>query len=477
MVNKNHELFCWSWSVKEGNTAEDRERFTMDFESETQSEQEGAVKSRAKFIMAQNPEARYFFLQTCHRVELYGWGVDPLVAFQYFWPFSKPSQTQVKKIEGDQAFRHLLRVVSSLESEVLGETQITSQIKDALDKNIRIGWLRFPLNRIIETALASSKKIRRETGIGEGTVSVAHASIEGLSDTFDTLKNKKVMVVGAGSMAIQAIEKFLDRGVREINWLNRTRERIQNHPLAQKLEVRIQNFDDRYFLLPFHDVVFVATGAPQFVFEKNKFLNSPLCPLERFLEKTVNDYENQILTRPLKASKSAANLTILLDLGLPRNVDPEIHGLLNTYVRNVDEFRSYTDASKNERIQKALESSPVIDSEVSEFKKISAFWRFNKEIGEIFKGVEIVKQFEINKQVGLEKNEKIEYIVQSIYAKLMHRLKNEIENLIENSDETLAQSIMDILSKAWRHPEQWLQKNQSTQRQPEPKNPSPSPPL
>jgi glutamyl-tRNA reductase len=440
-THKNRRFFCWTWSVRNGDSAEIREELSL-----------RNLESAQKLYLENSSGESYLYLQTCHRVELYGWGDKPMNSFDLFWPDKTSHKNSSKLLLGDDAYRHLVRMISSLESEVLGETQVTSQVKEAFAKNMECGWLKFPLNKIIEKGLASAKSIRTKTGIGEGTVSVAHAAIEGLSDLFETYENKKVLVVGAGSMAVQGIDKFRALGVNHIYWVNRSRDRIVNHSYSQFPEIQVQNFEDRYFLVPFMDIVFVATGSPQYVFEKEGFLNPPTCPMQRHAQVQVPSSTGFDLVQ-----HKARSMRVFLDLGLPRNVDPEIHGLKGTFVRNVDEFRHQSDITKEQRKQKAQEAARIVELEIEDFNKQLVSWLKNKEYTELFQAVEAIRESELAPFKGTQNFEKIDYALRSICGKLMHRLKREIESL----DEASAEQVIETLLKAWRQPEQWLQKKQA----------------
>ncbi len=211
MRSQVKDLVCLSFSARESCDARLRERVTLS--REQQNRLLPAWISQARTF---NPEAGLLFLGTCHRVEVYAIGVSPAQLSMMWQKEVGPLAAQAKVRRGEDALKHLFRVASSLESEVLGETQITGQLKEAAEWSRPKGLLKGPLDRTLQNALKIAKKVRSETRLGFGVVSVAHVAVDGLLDVFESLEGKSVLLIGAGAMARQALDRLQKHGVSQV---------------------------------------------------------------------------------------------------------------------------------------------------------------------------------------------------------------------------------------------------------------------
>jgi glutamyl-tRNA reductase len=433
------QLCCWSLSVRDGDEASLRERATLD-----ETEQEKLLSEWIVEARRENPEAGLLYLSTCHRVEIYGYGIDPKRLKAHWLEARGVDVSDPRLKQGLTAFRHLVRVTSSLESEVLGETQITGQVKEASDKARQCGFSKGPLDRCVQQALRCAKKIRSATALGEGTVSVAHVAVDGLADVFDTLESKNALVIGAGPMAQQALERLVARGLRNITWINRTASKLEAHPLAT--QVRIEDYARMHELVWEHAITVAATSS-----------TAPLLTVDplRAAEKKV----------AARLGRSAIPVPrVILDLGLPRNVESSVHGHDGFFVRNVDEFKDRAEKNSERRRRALEEADQILELEIDNFIKLWKSWEKGPLMAEIFRGVEALRSHELasrTSSLGLEEDVEIEYIVRNIYAKLMHRVVEEVEAL----EPSLAHQVLETLVRAWRQPDQWLQRNPQQLRQ------------
>lgn len=427
MRSRIDDFFCLSLSAREGNDANQREAATLGREA-----QEVLFAEWIRRAREDDCEAGFLFLGTCHRVEFYAIGISPTFLTSLWQKHVGLAASQARLRRGEEALRHLLRVASSLESEVLGETQITGQLKEAAEWARQRGYLRGPLDRIIQNALRITKKIRTTTRLGHGTVSVAHVAVDGLLDVFESLENKKVLLIGAGSMAQQALERLQRRGAREISWVNRNREKIQNHALSS--QTVIENFDKIPELVWQHSIIVAATSAPRALFGRDDLKRA------------------KAAARPLDGPR------VILDLGLPRNVDEKVHGYSGFYLRNVDEFSNRIEEASEQRRQQVGHAESILDEELKGFAKLWEFWAKAPLFKQLSEGLESLRKSEIDAldvNSSVEKKSKVEYITRGIYAKLLHRLLEEIETI----EDPLSTEILEALVRAWRQPDQWPEKN------------------
>ena len=420
---KLEEFLVLGFSAREGDSAAIREVASLP--SEKLEEILGAWLQVAREI---NPEAGLFYLGTCHRIEIYSFGIEADF-LQKLWhgQTGVPSE-KLRMHQGEKAYEHLLRVATSLESEVLGETQITGQVREASERARKSGMLKGPLDRCLQNALRSVKKIRSKTRLGEGVVSVAHVAVDGLEDVFDSLDGKKALVVGAGSMAVQALERLQRRGVSQITWINRSPEKLKEHRLADSSI--IENFSRLHHLVWEHSIVVMATSS-----------SLPLLKREELKK-----------TKPKKEALKAPR--VVLDLGLPRNVEEQIHGFMGFYLRNVDEFSNRVQAATEERKKHLRDAEALLSSELSEFLELWQSWGRGPLISQLVQNLEILRKSQIH-HLNLENNPEIEYLTRNIYAKLLHRLLDEIDCL----DEANSTLVLETLLRAWRQPDRWPEKS------------------
>jgi len=413
-------LYCWSLSARDGDDVTVRERATLPSE-----EMDILLQGWAQALRENFEESGLLYLSTCHRVELYAFGGSPEILRELWLTTVKDKGLKPRFAAGEDALRRLARVTASLDSEVVGETQITGQVRSAADRHRVLGVLRGPLDRVTQFALRTGKRVRSNTRLGEGTVSVAHAAVDGLSDVFDELDGKTALVIGGGTMAEQAIHRLRRNGITTITWVNRTRARLENSPLAA--ECRIEDFSRLHELAWQHSVIVAATGSPEPVIKR---AGLGAC---------------SALIRSV-----APGPRVVLDLGLPRNVESQIHGFSQFYVRNVDEFSTRIHENTERRRGELAKAEALLEHEVQEFLSDFTTRSRGTKIGELYQVLEDFRLSELA-QNELEKNSKIEYLSRNFNAKLLHRLVAEIESL----DDPQSHQVLDVLLRAWRQAEQW----------------------
>lgn len=412
-------LFCWSLSARDGVPAPVRERASLprDFQDSTLR----AWRAR----VANGEQTPLLFLGTCHRVEVYGANTDPWDVLRQWedsagkGAFSGHAQLRT----GVDVVKHLIRVASSLESEVLGETQITGQLREAADIGRSDGHLFGLLDWAVQQSLRAAKRIRTETKLGTGTVSVAHVAIDGLSDVFDDLSDKSAIVVGAGPMAIQALQRLHSKGIRHLVWANRTEQTLRDHPLSDLCE--ITTLDRLPELAWRHPVVVTATAS-----------ETPLL-------------SRAILEATGKQRTKCSSPRIVIDLGLPRNVADDVHEYKGFYVRNVDEFGNRALQNTERRKADLGSAEALLAEELQIIAKSSEIKARGPLVGELKAVLERLTE----PKIAVENNQEFEYVPGAFHSKLMHRLIEELDRV----GEPHATLVLESLVRAWRQPDQWLQ--------------------
>lgn len=283
-------------------------------------------------------------LSTCNRVELVAAGPDPDAMLRALEAqliqsggFEAPWARAYMRARVDRdALNHLFRVAASLESVVVGEPQILGQMKDAYQEFFGRGMTGPLLNRVFHRAFYTAKRVRTETGIAENAVSVSYAAVQLAREELGDLRNIRVMVVGAGQMGVLAAKHLRSAGVGDILVLNRSIDRAQE--LAESEDVRgsAHSLDELDALLPTVDLVLTSTGASQFIFTPSRFEALP--PRDRKL--------------------------LVIDIAVPRDVDPACAKLPNLRLFDVDDLERVIDESLDYRRAEAKRAARIVSQEV-----------------------------------------------------------------------------------------------------------------
>ncbi|MDA8170165.1 MAG: glutamyl-tRNA reductase [Nitrospiraceae bacterium] len=344
-------------------------------------------------------------VSTCNRVEIYAGVEDPEEAAGRIKQFISSFHSIPLKLldgalyfySGPDAVRHIFRVASSLDSMVVGEPQILGQVKGAfafaLDKKAT-GVL---MNKLLKKAISVAKRVRTETKVAENAVSISFAAVELAKKIFNDLTGKSVLLLGAGEMAELAAKHLINSGVREIAVANRTFERGQE--LARAFNgrpVRFEGFKEEMFR---SDIVLCSTGAAGYVLHKQDMHNI------------------------MKGRRQEP--VFLIDISVPRNIDPKINGLENVYLYDVDDLQGVVDANRNERGKEAEKAEKIIGEEVESFERWLSSLQSVPAIVELREKAEEIRKCELarlfNKlQLGEKEQKAVEYMASAIVNKLIH---------------------------------------------------------
>lgn len=239
---------------------------------------------------------------------------------------------------GDEAVTHVFRVAASLESMVLGEPQILGQVKDAYEAAVAAGALKGTLRRCLHTAFAVAKRVRSETAIGVGTVSISSVAVDLARRIFGDLSKHAVLLLGAGEMA-EAAARSLGKGARAVRICNRSFERAA--ALAGEMHASAAPWDQLEQELVQADVVVASTAS-----------RAPVVTRE-------------MVKRAMKARKGRT--LFFVDIAVPRNVEPAVHGIDNVYVFNVDDLEQEVARGLKARHSEVEAAEKIVAEGVTEF--------------------------------------------------------------------------------------------------------------
>jgi glutamyl-tRNA reductase len=363
-------------------------------------------------------------LSTCNRVELYACVNNTAVAADhikdFLCEFHQLQRSDFEKslyLHGDyDAIRHIFRVSSSLDSMVLGEPQILGQIKDAFDFALSKKTTGVLLNKLMKKAISTAKRVRTETRIAENAVSISFAAVELAKKIFTNLTGKSFMLLGAGEMAELAARHLVNNGVQDVMVVNRTYER--GCELASEFNGKAVKWEDFLHELVHADIIICSTGAPTYVLHREQ------------MHKVMKERKH----RPV----------FVIDISVPRNIDPEINKEDNVYLYSVDDLQEVVDANIHGRTMEAEKAEKIIDEEVEKFIRWMSSLESVPTIVALRQKAEEIKREELEKfknrfpDMDDEKTKSVEYLTTAIVNKLIHPPTVALKEDSEDRDELIA---------------------------------------
>jgi len=363
-------------------------------------------------------------ISTCNRVEIYLTVKDVGKAYEAikdffvgFFDIRKESLDKALYLHDDmQAVRHIFRVASSLDSMVVGEPQILGQLKEAFEFALERKTTGVLLNRLLKKSISVAKRVRTETKIAENAVSISFAAVELAKKIFTGLDGKTFMLLGAGEMAELAAKHMMNNGVKDIVIANRTYETGCN--LAREFNGRAIRFDDYLNELVHADILICSTGAQNYVLLKNQMHN------------VMKERKN----RPV----------FVIDISVPRNIDPEVNDLDNVYLYDVDDLQGVVDTNILERQKEAKKAEDIIEEEIETFKKWLSSLDSVPTVIALREKAEAIRKEELEKlmnrlsELGEKDRKAIEGMASAIVNKLIHPPTVALKEDAEDKDVLIA---------------------------------------
>ena len=309
-------------------------------------------RSRIKHILRLLKESDDFseavLVSTCNRTELYLVAQEPkdgMASLQLAVEHIAGSAFKKEYfyiLTGEHCVRHLLLVASSLDSLIVGEGQILSQVKDAYHLARSAGTTATLFNTIFNQAISTGKKIRTRTQIAYRSVSVSSAAVDLAMKVVGDLSTADILVIGAGKMGELTARHLMDKGAPSIFVTNRSYEHAQE--LAAKFNGSVIRFDDFIDHAVNADIVITSTGAPHYIIQRN------------------------LLALALEEREKVTPL-VLIDIAVPRDVDPEVTDLKNVMLYNIDDLQNVVDTNKELRNQDAEAAKLLIEDDIATLKE------------------------------------------------------------------------------------------------------------
>ena len=347
-------------------------------------------------------------LSTCNRLEIYVIaketenGVRELTQFLAEW--SKISLAELRShlfvLLHQDAVMHLMRVSSGLDSLVLGEGQILSQVKHTHKIAQQYNGAGPILNRLFKQAISAGKRVRTETSIGTGAVSISSAAVELAQMKVDALSDCRVAILGAGKMSRLLVQHLISKGANQITILNRSLQRSQDLAnLFKDTPLTLCNLSEMESVLACSDLVFTSTSATEPILDR-------------------------ALLEPIVCDRS---VMMIVDIAVPRNVHSNVNELAEIRAFNVDDLKAVVAQNQESRRQMAMEAEALLEEELEAF---DVWWRSLETVPTISSlraKIETIREQELEKalsRLGTEFADKhqevIEALTRGIVNKILH---------------------------------------------------------
>jgi glutamyl-tRNA reductase len=357
------------------------------------------------------PVKEVFFISTCNRMEvlfttpMLDQGIGMVVRYlaDIYGQTSAALKPYLYIYLDHEAVKHLLRVASSLDSMVVGESQILGQIKQAYRDAVEAKTSGVILNRLLRSS----------------AVSISYAAVKLAKKIFHDLQGKKAMLVGAGEMAELAAEHLLGQGVDEIVVANRTLDRAVD--LARRFHGNTVSLEELTHELRRVDIIISSTGSSE--------------PIISFQD--VRKQMRARRNRPL----------FLIDIAVPRDIDPEVNRIDNVYLYNIDDLQGIVEMNRAERFKEATRAEHIIETEALKFETWLRTLEVVPTIVSLRRKAEEIRRAEIHRTLGQldslapEQIDALQVLTQSIVNKVLH---NPILFLKRSSSRTQKDLYLDV---------------------------------
>jgi glutamyl-tRNA reductase len=347
-------------------------------------------------------------LSTCNRIEIYAVSNNTDIALNsiisFLSDFHKIPQENfiphIYKKKCGEAVKHLFEVASSINSMIIGEYEILGQVKTAYEKAQSLNCTKEFINRLFQMATVVGKRVRTETGIGKGAISVGSVAVNLIKEIYPNDKKLNVMLVGAGEVSTLVATNLTNKIDCNITVTNRSNNKADE--FAQKFNANFVNYEVRDEHYAEQDVIIFSTGSQDYII-KNDDLN--------------------------KLNVTNGKKVVLIDLSVPRNIDPALGKNENVFLRTVDDLEKIIDSSREERLREIIKAEVIIKEIESKFFE----WYNMQSIVPVMRGIK--GEFNAIKDRLVET-----YSTQ--LSGLTEPQKDIIKNMMDSYSDTLIKTIM-----------------------------------
>jgi len=397
---------------------------------------EQSIPAALRMLRRHHGIAEACVLSTCNRVEFAlaaDDDADPYAAIaDYLMERGLPPEAigaKMFRCEQRGAIEHLFRVASSLDSMIVGEPQILGQMKAAYKAAREEGSIGGMLEGVLSRAFFVARRVRTETGIGQMAVSVSYAAVELARKIFGSLAGKKVMIIGGGKMSQLAARHLRRGGATHIFVTNRTGERARE--LADLFQGTVVEYTRFSALLPEVDIVIASSAAPHFLITAEE------------MQRVISARRN----RPI----------FLIDIGVPRNLDPAINRIDNVFLYDIDDLQGVVNTNLKSREREATRAEEIIQQEVDNTMARLRAQEIAPTIASLQEQLEEIREYELTRALrrlgGLtaEQREVIDLMTRSIVNKIAHGPVSELRRQAGQPD---GSTVIEAIKRVFRLREQ-----------------------
>ncbi len=379
-----------------------REQFSMSGEQSSQLIKE-AMELNVKSI---------FTVSTCNRTQIFADGGNIHQLKELLVKHSDGKLTDLNKygfvLNGEEAIQHLFEVSTGIDSQILGDLQIFSQVKEGVEQAKKLNALNGVVDRLLQFVFQANKKVQSFTNISKGAASVAHAAVLCVRNNFDNLKEKTILLLGVGKIGERTLENITSNQFKKVTITNRTFEKAEK--IANNHGVSAAPIDRLLEEVAAADIIMVATAS------KTPTLKSehlPIC----FEEK------------------------LLIDLSVPRNIDPELDKIKGVHLIDMDKLKEVADETLAKRRKDIPKARTIINLHKMEFEDWYKLHTLGPTIKKIIQVFEMEKTDEISKHKGKYTSEELK----------------KVQPLINSILKRISSKNIEYLRKRYRHNEDILE--------------------
>jgi len=389
--------------------AEMRGKFSLDEQAKTNLLHQAKAEGIDSLIVT----------STCNRTEIYGFAQHPFQLIKLLCENSQGTVEDFQKVafvyKNSEAINHMFRVGTGLDSQILGDFEIISQLKNAFVISKELNLVNAFLERLVNAVIQASRKIKNETEISSGATSVSFASVQYIFKNVEDIASKNILLFGTGKIGRNTCENLVKHTKHEqITLINRTKEKAER--LARKLDVIVKDYADLQIELQKADVVVVATGAQNPTVDK-AILN---------------------LKKPL----------LILDLSIPKNVNENVRDIEGVTLVHMDELSQITDETLENRKKHIPAAEAIIEEIKDEFMAWTKQRKFAPTIHALKAKLNTIKEGELNfqrKKLANFDEEQAELITARIIQKITNHFANHLKD-----DETMVDESIEWIEKIFQ---------------------------
>ncbi|AWG20911.1 glutamyl-tRNA reductase [Flavobacterium faecale] len=399
-TSKHQYFYAVGLSYKKAD-AETRGKFSLDSAAKTRLLEQAKIEGIESLVVT----------STCNRTEIYGFAEHPFQLIKLICENSLGSVEEFQRVgfvyKNSEAISHIFKVGTGLDSQILGDFEIISQIKTSFTHSKSLGLVNTFMERLVNAVIQASKKIKTDTEISSGATSVAFAAVQYIFKNVEDIGNKNILLFGTGKIGRNTCENLVKHTKNEhITLINRTKDKAER--LAGKLNLIVKDYSELHLELQRADVLVVATGAQNPTVDK-AILN---------------------LKKPL----------LILDLSIPKNVHEDVEDLEGVTLIHMDYLSQLTDETLENRKKHIPDAEAIIEEIKEEFITWTKGRKFAPTINALKAKLNDIKKAELNfqsKKIAGFNEEQAEIISARIIQKITTQFANHLKDENTMVDESI----------------------------------------